>query len=192
MVDAKPVSQIINKLNNKLGYYLFYKFYLHFQKVQLGRKISFKNRPIIKNRGTIIIGNKVTFDSFPDGEFCRTRVITNYKNSKIIIGDNSLLRGATIWASDKITIGNNFLAAPFAWVVDNDAHGIDPARRDNRYAKAAPVTIGNNVWVGYRAIVLKGVSIGDNSIIAAGAIVTKSIPADSIAAGIPAKVVGKV
>jgi len=137
------------------------------------------------------IGNRVTFDSLPDGEFCRVRVITN-KNGKITIGHGSTLRGTTIWASTEITIGDNFLSAPFAWIVDNDAHGIHPARRGNNHAKSTPVKIGNNVWVGYRAIILKGVTIGDNSIIAAGAIVTKDIPANCIAAGVPAAIVKQI
>lgn len=189
MVHIKSLSDFIIKINNKMGFFMMYKIYLRLQKVNLGVKTCFMGRPIIKNRGTILIGDKVTLSSFPDGEFCRTRIITNNKDSKITVGNNAILRGATIWASTEITIGEKFLAAPYAWIVDNDAHGIDPARRGNRYAESAPIKIGNNVWIGYRAMVLKGVSIGDNTVIGAGAIVTKDIPANSIAAGVPAKVI---
>jgi len=192
MIDIRPIVEVVNKLNNKIGFYIFYKAYLRLQKIQLGKKTMFKGRPIIKNSGTINIGDCVTFDSFPDGEYCRSRVITNYKKSKIIIGNNSTLRGATIWASSEIIIGDNFLAAPHAWITDNDAHGIDPIKRANQFAKTAPIKIGNNVWIGYRAIILKGVTIGDNSIIGAGAIVTKDIPSDVVAAGVPAKAIKRL
>jgi len=100
-----------------------------------------------------------------------------------------LLRGTTIWASAEISIGKNFISAPDVWIVDNDAHGVEPGKRSGQYASSAPVKIGDNVWIGYRAMVLKGVTIGDNSVIAAGAVVTNDIPANSIAAGVPAKVV---
>ena len=99
------------------------------------------------------------------------------------------MRGTTIWASTEIVIGNNLLTAPYSWIVDNDAHGINPAKRANKYAKTAPVKIGDNVWIGYRAMVLKGVTIGDNAVIAAGAIVTKDVPSNSVAAGVPARII---
>ena len=188
----KSVNELFNKTNNEIGFFRLYKAYLQIQKIKFGIKTYFKNRPFIKNRGTMIVGDRVTFDSFPDGEFCRTRVITNYKNSKIIIGNNSMLRGTTIWASTEIIIGDNFLSAPFSWITDNDAHGLYPGKRENKYAKSAPIKIGNSVWLGYRAIVLKGVKIGDNVVIGTGAIVTKDIPSDSIAVGIPAKVVKNI
>ena len=192
MLNGVFTRGLAQKINNKIGFFMIYKQYLKLQDIRLGEKIFFKKLPIIKNRGIMIIGDNVTFDSFPDGEYCKTRVITNYKSSKIFIGNKAILRGTTIWASTEILIGDNFISAPYVLILDNDAHGIEPAKRSNQYAKAAPIKIGNNVWIGYRAMVLKGVTIGDNSVIAAGAIVTKDIPANSVAAGIPAKVIKAV
>jgi acetyltransferase-like isoleucine patch superfamily enzyme len=188
----KSLKELTSKANNKIGFFRLFKLYLQLRKVKFGVKTYFKNRPIIRNKGTIIIGARVTFDSFPDGEFCRTRIITNHKSSKIIIGDDSVLRGTTVWASTEIMIGDNFLAAPYVWIVDSDAHGVYPTERAIKCAKSAPIIIGNNVWIGYRALVLKGARIGDNTIIGAGAVVTHDIPANSVAAGVPAKVIKKL
>ena len=69
-------------------------------------------------------------------------------------------------------------------------HNEDPANRHELYGK--PINIGKNVWIGSNATVLQGVTIGDGAIIAAGAVVTKDVPENTIAAGVPAKVIRKV
>ena len=66
-------------------------------------------------------------------------------------------------------------------------HGIAPEERPFTYP--APITLGKNVWVGSNSTILQGVTIGDNSVIAAGAVVTRSIPANVVAGGVPAKVI---
>ena len=66
-------------------------------------------------------------------------------------------------------------------------HFLEPEKRKMTYS--APIVLGKNVWVGSNATILQGVTIGDNSVIGAGAVVTKDVPADSVAVGVPAKVV---
>jgi hypothetical protein len=66
-------------------------------------------------------------------------------------------------------------------------HGIAPEDRVHTYP--APIVLGKNVWVGSNATILQGVTVGDNAIIAAGAVVTKDVPADTIVGGVPAKVI---
>ncbi len=66
-------------------------------------------------------------------------------------------------------------------------HPVSPAERRNGITMA-PVVIGNNVWIGAAATILPGVSIGDNAVIAAGAVVSRNVPADTMAAGVPARV----
>ena len=66
-------------------------------------------------------------------------------------------------------------------------HGIAPGDRVHTYP--APIVLGKNVWVGSNATILQGVTVGDNAIIAAGAVVTKDVPADTIVGGVPAKVI---
>jgi acetyltransferase-like isoleucine patch superfamily enzyme len=96
--------------------------------------------------------------------------------------------GTRILVADAITIG---AGCTFSWdvqLLDNDFHTMTVG--GVQQPSAAPIVIGDRVWVGTRAIVLKGVTIGDGAVVAAGAIVTKDVPAKAVVAGIPAKVVG--
>lgn len=110
------------------------------------------------------------------------------KQARIIIGDYCLIApGVKIAAADAIHIGNNCMLAANVSITDSDWHGV--YNRIRPFRCTAPVTLGNNVWIGERTLVLKGVHIGDNSIIGAGSVVTKNIPANVIAAGNPARVI---
>ena len=97
--------------------------------------------------------------------------------------------GVRISAADKIRIGDSCMFANNAYITDSDWHDLY-----NRVVtgKSAPITIADNVWIGDSAIVCKGVTIGANSIVGAGAVVTGDIPANAVAAGNPAKVVKKL
>jgi acetyltransferase-like isoleucine patch superfamily enzyme len=120
------------------------------------------------------------------------------------IGDFTLLNGALIMVEDQIDIGSHCLVSWNVGIADSDFHPLEPAQRlidaqalapffRNRpprpKLKTAPVKIGDNVWIGMNAVILKGVTIGDNSVVAAGSVVTKSIPANTVVAGNPAVVV---
>ena len=108
----------------------------------------------------------------------------------IRIGNNvSFTRRATIYCAEKVEIGNNTLIGSDVLITDEN-HGTDPriTYRDNPL-RTNPVIIGENVWIGDKAIILPGVKIGNNAIIGAGAVVTKSIPAYTICVGNPAKIV---
>jgi acetyltransferase-like isoleucine patch superfamily enzyme len=106
----------------------------------------------------------------------------------IKIGDYALISpGVRISASDEIVIGDSVMIASGAYITDADWHGIYD--RAHRSETVTPVRIGNNVWLGDRCAILKGVSIGDNSIVAANAVVTKPIPDNVIVAGNPARIV---
>lgn len=106
----------------------------------------------------------------------------------ITLGDNVLVSpGVRIISSFAITIGSNAMLASDVYISDSDWHGIYD--RTSEAGQAAPVSIGENVWIGFGAIVCKGVTIGENSIIGAGSVVTKDIPANVIAAGNPCRVV---
>lgn len=106
----------------------------------------------------------------------------------IKIGNFCLISpGVEITSARFITIGSNTMIAAECTINDCDWHGIYNRTRPFRCTKA--VTIGENVWLGTRTIVGKGVSIGDNSVIGAGSIVTSDIPANVVAAGNPAKVI---
>src|SRR5215468_4837498 len=126
------------------------------------------------------------------------------ENGRCKIGDFTLLNGALIMAEEKIEIGSHCLISWNVGIADSDFHPLEPAQRlidaqalapfyKDRPARpkleTRPVKIGNNVWIGMHAIILKGVTIGENSVVAAGAVVTKSVPANTVVAGNPATVV---
>ena len=69
-------------------------------------------------------------------------------------------------------------------------HFLEPARR--KFTHPAPIVLGDNVWIGSNATVLQGVTIGDNAVIAAGAVVTRDVPANTVAGGVPAKVIKSI
>ena len=106
----------------------------------------------------------------------------------IIIGNRCFIgRGTEFNIQGKITIGEDTLIASGCVFVDHD-HGIDPnTPRSEQPNQISPIKVGCNVWIGAKVVVLKGVEIGDGAIIAAGAVVTKSIPAAEIWGGVPAK-----
>lgn len=117
-------------------------------------------------------------------------------NATLTIGNDSGMSGGTIWATDSITIGDNVKIGANCTIIDGDIHSTDWRRR--RYKrpnpqrmeyKHKPIAIGNDVWLGANSIVLKGVTIGDRTVIGAGSVVSKDIPADCIAAGNPCVVV---
>ncbi len=106
---------------------------------------------------------------------------------RIDVGDYALISpGSQIISSIGITIGVGTMLASGVYISDSDWHGTYD--RTQEAGQAAPITIEENVWLGLRVIVGKGVRIGKNSIIGAGSVVTKDIPANVIAAGNPAEV----
>ena len=88
-----------------------------------------------------------------------------------------------VYIGDETFIGHNVVLATLD-------HDIDPAKRYMLHA--APIRIGKRVWIGSNVVITKGVTIGDNSVIAAGAVVTKDIPANVVAGGVPAKVIKEI
>jgi acetyltransferase-like isoleucine patch superfamily enzyme len=115
------------------------------------------------------------------------------ETAAIVIGDGAGLNGTSITARSRtIRIGDHTMFAPGVVVVDSDFHASWPAE-GRAYAPGiehdADVNVGCNVWVGMRSMVLKGVTIGDGAIIAAGSVVTNDIPANVLAGGVPAKVI---
>jgi len=91
----------------------------------------------------------------------------------------------------KVTFGNHVFIAPNCLFTTAE-HALDVEQRNAGLEVALPITIGNNVWIGAGTIVLGGVSIGDNTVIGAGSVVTKSIPSNVIAVGVPCKVLREI
>lgn len=121
---------------------------------------------------------------------------TSREKATINIGADTGISGGSICAAKSINIGKNCLIGANVTISDSDFHAIKPANRryntNSEDIQADPIVIENNVFIGTGAIILKGVNIGENSVIGAGAVVTKSFPKNSILAGNPAKIIGQV
>jgi len=145
------------------------------------------------NKSNIIIGNNT--------EILATLI--SQDKGKIVIGSNTTIRMYTrIGAVEEITIGNNVMISNNVVIYDNNNHPTDPKEREKMcqngfYGQAwdwihsahKPIHIADNVWIGERAIILKGVNIGKGAVIGINAVVTKDVPEYAIVAGNPAKVV---
>jgi acetyltransferase-like isoleucine patch superfamily enzyme len=135
--------------------------------------------PEIENQGILVLGNKVRFRSF--------RLRTTIKigpGAEMSIGSGTFINdGANIYCSKSITIGENTRIADWCVIYDSDFHRVAPSSAINQEA----VSIGKNVWVGARVMILAGASIGDHSVIAAGSVVRSAIPPRCVAAGNPAR-----
>lgn len=109
--------------------------------------------------------------------------------SNIHVGDNFLANyNWTVLDVGEVNIGDNVWIGPNTDIYTVN-HPLTAAGRRRHLAKVKPVTIGNDVWIGGRVTIIPGVTIGSNVVIAAGAVVTKDIPANSLAVGVPAKVI---
>ena len=112
----------------------------------------------------------------------------DFGEGRVEIGDACLMSpGARISASDEVVLGNGCMMAHGSYITDSDWHGLYD--RVNRDSTPKPVRLGDNVWLGDRSTVLKGVTVGNNSIVAASSVVTKDVPANVIVAGNPAVIV---
>ncbi len=119
---------------------------------------------------------------------------TRNAGAVIRIGAGCGLTGATLVAAECIDIGQRVVVGANVTIVDTDFHPLDPAERerDMLAGEHRPVRIEDDVFIGMNSIILKGVTIGRGSVIGAGSVVTRDIPADSVAAGNPAGVIRPV
>jgi acetyltransferase-like isoleucine patch superfamily enzyme len=191
----------------KFGCYVELLFWRTVVPWQLGRKgvhvapsARFFGAPIVSlaASSSILIGERCSLIS--DSQY--TALGLNHPivlrtlcaNAVISIGNDTGISGASICAGIEISIGERCLIGANVIIVDTDFHPVDPRNRrysvDGVNTTARPVIIEDNVFIGANAMVLKGVRIGQNSVVGAGAIVTCTVPPNSVVAGNPAQVIG--
>ena len=177
--------------------------------VKLGNNIQILGKtPIIKKpcNGQIILDDYVVLNSdFAKSNSALTtpiKLTTGY-DGLIHIGKHSILNGSCIVSYESVEIGEYCEIASCTLISDTDFHPVDPIERLKQMkgesfsfdsVSKRKITIGNNVWIGYGAIILKGCKIGNNCIIAAGAICPGNsiYPDNCVIAGNPAKIVKKL
>ncbi len=147
---------------------------------------------LLLGHGAIVLGRDVEFGwpnsmSFYTG-YCHVEAST--PDSRIEIGDGAQVNNNAFIKSEGpgIRIGARALLGSGVTIYDSDFHDLDPARRRGGRPRMGAVELGENVFIGDGALILKGVSIGADSVIGAGSVVTSSIPSGVIAAGNPARV----
>ena len=135
---------------------------------------------ILLKNGKISLGNKVMLY-----RNVKLSVYGNDNLANLEIGDRSAIGDRTeIHCGKNICIGNDCNISWDVVIMDRDYHRLNTQNQDYK-----PVKIGDNVWIGCKAIILKGVTIGSGAVVAAGSIVTKDVPCNSLVAGNPAKII---
>lgn len=155
-------------------------------------RIVFKENVNIRNCSFIIHGNNCFINIFGDRLIQNTSFELYDDNIQIIVNKNSGFNGNRVLVAgdnNYISIGSDCVFAPGAELWASDTHSVMDIFTNERINKDKPIVISDRVWLGNRSTILKGVTIGHDSIIAAGSVVTKNIPENSIAAGVPFKIV---
>jgi carbonic anhydrase/acetyltransferase-like protein (isoleucine patch superfamily) len=175
---------------------IFIHFYCYARGVKIGERIRFNGFPVIYRyrKSRIVIGHNCSFNSAKDsvllGPIKPCTLITLNPDANINIGNYVGITGSIIVAAKNIEIGNNVIIGLNCSIYDTDFHDADPAKRlITSSFPSRPVMIKDNVFIGANCIILKGVTIGQNSSIGAGSVVVNDIPDNSIAIGNPCKVV---
>lgn len=178
---------------------LYVPYRLRAMGVVVGENVRFYGMPIVRmTKGSSIrIGNRVVLCSdsrFTDLGVNHPVVLRTLRaDAQIVIGNDSGISGGSICAAISVELGKECLLGANVTIADTDFHAITPAgRRFNGKPQdigAAPVCIEDNVFIGTGVLVLKGVSIGKNSVIGAMSMVNKNVGANVIAAGAPARLI---
>jgi len=170
---------------------LFYRTVSNCENVQ-GNPNVHQPMQLVGN-GLVSFGNNVHVGYFPSPYFYDGSIYIESRttDSYIQFGDNVYINNncTFIAENESIYIGSNTLIGTNCEIINSDFHDLDPLKRQNGNPKTAKVHIGENVFIGSNVKILKGVIIGNNSVIANGSTVTKSIPENCIAGGNPAKVI---
>ncbi len=185
-------SRIVRKLVRTLRS-LFYRM---ISTAKVEGKFRAVSPVLCEGRGKVCVGEKVVLGFVEDADFWTTYSFLNPRTegAVISIGSGSQICNhfTAVAEGPGIEIGENVLIGTGVTILDSDFHEIAPSMRVGGTPKMGHVSIANNVWIGERAVILKGSKIGENSVVAAGAVVCGEFPANVVIGGVPAKVIRAV
>lgn len=148
---------------------------------RLGRLVVAKGKLQIRQEGYASIGDKVRiWSTISPTQFYVA------PNASLTVGNDCFLNGCLIAAHEAVSIGRSAYIAPKVQIADSYAFGMQDATQDKQ---TAPITIGDDVWIATRAIILPGVNIGNGAVVGVGAVVSADVPDYAVVAGVPAKVI---
>lgn len=185
--------QVVN--NGLKNYCIRLKYKVLNRKITISKSVSFHQHTVLSGKGTILLSDKVSIGYKLGGYYHKnvSEFQARYPKSKIIINKDVAFNNSNfILSANKIEIGSYCRIGANVTMMDFEAHGTHPEKR-NQVGEFGEIVIGRNVWIGNSVIILKNVRVGDNCIIAAGSVVLKGdYPSNSIIGGNPAKVVKRI
>ena len=153
----------------------------------VGPRARVWGRPFVHNQGHMSFGARLRLVSV----IATTELVTR-PGARLQVGEGVFINyGCSIAVNELVRLGNRCSIGTHVIIMDNDFHQVDPRLREQT-PPSAPVILEEHVWLGARVTVLKGVTIGHDSVIGAGSVVTHDIPACCVAAGVPAKVIRRL
>jgi len=185
---GNPISSLNYLRMVSRGYYYKAKYKLINKNVRIGKKFKVIRKLSIKGPGRVIIGDNVLID----GSMHTVTPWTHNKNATIIIGNNVFLNGTRFGCVKGIEVGDNCILGDCR-ILDTDFHSIFPDKRnDPNFIQSSPIKIGKNVWIGLGCVILRGVTIGDNSTISALSVVYNDVPEYTCYGGNPAVLIKEI
>ena len=150
----------------------------------LGDRVRLRGRPAVTNRGRMVIGRRVQLVST-----IATLELVTEPGGVLEIGEATLVNfGCSLVATELVRIGADCHIGPYTMILDNGFHRVEPERRLER-PPSEPIIVEDNVWIGARSILMPGVTIGRDSCVGAGSVVTTDVEPRTLAAGVPARAI---
>lgn len=194
----KKIAFVVIKVRNIINTIIFRLSYAFCKNIRLNAGFRINRWPLIKvhKKALLVISDGVLLNSsnytYHINMHSKVKIMCDVEGAQINIGKNTRIHGTCIHAFKRIDIGQDCLIAANCQIFDSNGHNSLPNERRTNNGEAKEIKIGDNVWIGANSIILPGVSIGSNSIIAAGSVVNKSVPAEHIAGGNPAKLIKRI
>lgn len=151
----------------------------------VGSRTSVGSRLVVRHAAGIRLGSRVEIE-----HDVYLKLVT--ATARLEVGDFTFIgRGCEFDVAQSVAIGAHSLIAPNVFITDHTHNHARGRLLDEQGIRAAPVTIGSDVWIGTGAVILAGVGLGDGAIVGAGAVVTRDVAPNTIVGGIPARVLGE-